>query len=66
MIITPEIRASLRHLDADDAIDRAVEVALEAAAKVCEEQIDTDWPNDEISQQAQACANEIRALKEQK
>jgi Ran GTPase-activating protein (RanGAP) involved in mRNA processing and transport len=34
MIITPEIRASLRHLDADDAIDRTVEIALEAAAKI--------------------------------
>lgn len=37
MILTPEVRALLKRMDADDAIDKAVELALEAAAKECDE-----------------------------
>lgn len=34
----------------------------ERCAKVCEDQIDPDWPSDEVSLQAQSCADAIRAL----
>lgn len=33
----------------------------EACAKACEELIDTEWPGDDISAQAQACADAIRS-----
>ena len=42
----------------------ATAAALEEAAEVCEKEIDPEWPNDDISLQAQACADAIRALKE--
>ncbi|MGE5650915.1 MAG: hypothetical protein ACM34A_12030 [Bacillota bacterium] len=58
MILTPEVRALLKRMDADDAIDKAVELALEAAAKVCEAMHEEDRPSD--------YAYAVRALKDSK
>lgn len=68
MILSDEDRASLRHMDADDAIDGTIELALEAAAKVCEARISIYSDGDEFGKRValEAAASSIRALKDQK
>lgn len=68
MILTPESRALLKRMDADDAINKAVELALEAAAQVCEARISIYSDEDEFGERIalEAAASSIRALKDQK
>lgn len=72
MILTPEVRALLKRMDADDAIDKAVELALEAAAKVALNgpfiRTDGDYPymSDECKAMAVSLHARILALKDSK
>jgi hypothetical protein len=52
--------AQARYEAAAQAVRASV---IEECAKVCEGQVDPEWPSDDVSLQALQCANAIRSLK---
>jgi hypothetical protein len=61
-ILNPEQRALLKRMDADDAINKAVHLALEAAAKCAEAEICECCWTSEAQAAADHIAESIRAL----
>lgn len=55
--LPPEICA---HPGVKDLVRRAMEYQREADARICEKQIDPEWPGDDISRMAEQCASVVR------
>lgn len=56
MTLSEEARALLERMSAEDAIDKVIELTLQAAARLVESKDDGIWAN--------TCGHSIRALKD--